>query len=142
MSVLYCLPRFLTNLIYVVMICNPRMRLNAQPSVPTVLCGDELDSQLIDNQDLCNASLNPVTVTIQAPAPTAVSACDRARTKKSRDMTKPTKGVCAQRRLRSAWASAQSDQSSLCAQWVAKDPSFLHADSEDSDRTGRMPRLI
>ena len=23
------------------------------------------------------------------------------------------------------WASAQSDQSSLCAQWVAKDPSFL-----------------
>ena len=26
--------------------------------------------------------------------------------------------------------------------WVAKDPSFLHADSEDSDQTGRMPRLI
>ena len=36
----------------------------------------------------------------------------------------------------------QSDQSSLCAHWVAKDPSFLHADSEDSDQTGRMPRLI
>ena len=31
-------------------------------------------------------------------------------------------------------------ESSLCAQWVAKDPSFLHADSEDSDQTGRMPR--
>ena len=31
---------------------------------------------------------------------------------------------------------------SLCTQWVAKDPSFLHADSEDSDQTGRMPRLI
>ena len=29
----------------------------------------------------------------------------------SRDMTKPTKWVCAQRRLRSAWASAQSDLS-------------------------------
>ena len=29
-----------------------------------------------------------------------------------------------------------------CAQWVAKDPSFLHAHSEDSDQTGRMPRLI
>ena len=57
-------------------------------------------------------------------------------------MTKPTKWLCAQRRLRSAWASAQSDKSSLCAQWVAKDPSFLHADSEDSDQTGRMPRLI
>ena len=28
----------------------------------------------------------------------------------NRDMTKPTKWVCAQRRLRSAWASAQSDQ--------------------------------
>ena len=33
-------------------------------------------------------------------------------------------------------------ESSLCAQWVAKDPSFLHADSENSDQTGRMPRLI
>ena len=54
------------------------------------------------------------------------------------DMTKPTKWGCAQRRLRSAWAS----ESSLCAQWVAKAPSFLHADSEDSDQTGRMPRLI
>ena len=35
-----------------------------------------------------------------------------------------------------------SDKSSLCAQWVAKDSSFLHADSEDSDQFGRMPRLI
>ena len=59
----------------------------------------------------------------------------------SDDMTKPTKWVWAQRRLRSAWASAQSDQSSLCAHWVARDPSFLHADSKDSDQTGRMPRL-
>ena len=33
-------------------------------------------------------------------------------------------------------------ESSLCAQWVAKGPSFLHADSKDSDQTGRMPRLI
>ena len=57
-------------------------------------------------------------------------------------MTKPTKWVCPQRRLRSAWASAQSDQSSLCAQWVAKDPSFLHVDSEYPDQTGWMPRLI
>ena len=50
--------------------------------------------------------------------------------------------MCAQRRLRSAWASTQSDQPSLWAQWVAKDPSFLHADNEDSDQTGRMPSLI
>ena len=33
-------------------------------------------------------------------------------------------------------------ESSLCAQLVAKDPSFLHANSIDSDQTGRMPRLI
>ena len=32
----------------------------------------------------------------------------------SRDMTKPTKWLCAQRRLRSAWVSAQSDQSLRC----------------------------
>ena len=32
----------------------------------------------------------------------------------SRDMTKPTKCVCAQRRLRSAWASAKSDQILHC----------------------------
>ena len=32
----------------------------------------------------------------------------------SQIMTKPTKWLCAQRRLRSAWASAQSDQSLRC----------------------------
>ena len=44
---------------------------------------------------------------------------------------KSNKMTCAQRRLWSAWASAQSDQSLLSAQRVAKDPSFHHADSED-----------
>ena len=39
--------------------------------------------------------------------------------------------------IRPAWS-----ESLLCVQWVAKDPRFLHADSEDSDQTGRMPRLI
>ena len=39
--------------------------------------------------------------------------------------------------IRPVWS-----ESSLCAQWVAKGPSFLHADSEDSAQTGRMPRLI
>ena len=33
-------------------------------------------------------------------------------------------------------------ESLLCTQCLAKDPWFLHADSEDSDQTGRMPRLI
>ena len=44
---------------------------------------------------------------------------------------------CAQRRLRSAWASAQSDQSlrSALIGSKAKDPSFLHADSENCDQT-------
>ena len=55
--------------------------------------------------------------------------------KMSHDMTKPTKWVCAQRRHSLISVLA-------CTQWVAKDPSFLHADSEDSDQTGRMPRLI
>ena len=32
--------------------------------------------------------------------------------------------------------------SSLFAKWAAKDPSFLHVDSEVSDQTGRMPGLI
>ena len=39
--------------------------------------------------------------------------------------------------IRPVWS-----ESSLCAHWVAKDPSFLHADSEDTDQSGRMPRLI
>ena len=33
-------------------------------------------------------------------------------------------------------------ESSLCAQWAAKDPSFLQADSEDADQTGQIPRLF
>ena len=39
--------------------------------------------------------------------------------------------------IRPVWS-----ESSQCAQWVAKDPSFLRAGSEDSDQTGRLPRLI
>ena len=39
--------------------------------------------------------------------------------------------------IRPVWS-----ESALCAQWVAKDPSFLHADSKESDQTGWMPRLI
>ena len=31
-------------------------------------------------------------------------------------------------------------ESSLCTQWVAQDPSFLNADSKDSDQTGWMTR--
>ena len=39
--------------------------------------------------------------------------------------------------IRQVWS-----ESLLCVYWAAKDPSFLHADSEDSEQTARMPRLI
>ena len=58
-------------------------------------------------------------------------------------MTKPTKWHVRPAKtqislgIRRVWS-----ESSLCAQWLAKGPSFLHADSEYSDQTGRMPRLI
>ena len=49
----------------------------------------------------------------------------------SRSMSKNQQNdLCAHRRLGSAWPYAESDQFSLCAQWLAKDP-MIHADSED-----------
>ena len=42
-----------------------------------------------------------------------------------------------QQNIRPVWS-----ESSQCAQWVAQDLTFHHADSEDSDQIGRMPRLI
>ena len=57
-------------------------------------------------------------------------------------MTKPTKWLCAKRRLRSAWASAQSDQFSL-SEWRKRGSLATYwVYSEDSDQTRRMPRLI
>ena len=58
-------------------------------------------------------------------------------------MTKPTKWHVRPAKtqislsIRPVWS-----ESSLCTQWVVKRPMFLHADSEDSDQTGQMPRLI
>ena len=62
----------------------------------------------------------------------------------SRLMTKPTMWLCAQRRLRSAWASAKSDQGLRCPHEECLLGSLVThwAHSEDSDQTGRMPRLI
>ena len=57
----------------------------------------------------------------------------------SRIMTKPTKWHVGPAKTQ---ISPGGSESSLCDQWVATDPTFLHADSEDSDQTGRMPRLI
>ena len=61
----------------------------------------------------------------------------------SRLMSKPTKWHVRPAKthislgIRPVWS-----ESSLCAQRVAKEPSFLHVDSKDSDQTGRMPKLI
>ena len=57
-------------------------------------------------------------------------------------MTNPTIWPVRQLKTQISLAPTQSDQSSLFAQWIAKDLMFLHADSEDSNQTGRMPRLI
>ena len=51
-------------------------------------------------------------------------------------------GMCAQRRLKSAWASTQSDQSSLSAWRNLGSLATQWVHSEDSDQTGQMPRLI
>ena len=50
--------------------------------------------------------------------------------------------LCTQRRLRSAWASAQSDQSSVSAWRKLGSLATYWAYSKDSDQTGQMPRLI
>ena len=56
--------------------------------------------------------------------------------------TKPAKWLCTQQRLRSAWASAWSDQCPLSA-WRKLGCLATHwVHSEDSDQTGQMPRLI
>ena len=58
-------------------------------------------------------------------------------------MTKPTKWHVRLPKtqislgIRPVWS-----EFSLCAKWAANDPSFLRADIEDCDQTGRMPRLI
>ena len=58
-------------------------------------------------------------------------------------MTKPTKRYLHSLNTQiSLGIHPVRSETSLCTQWVAKDPSFLRADSEDSDQTGRMPRLI
>ena len=63
----------------------------------------------------------------------------------SQRMTKPTKWhVCPVKTEICLGIHPVWSEFLLCAQWVlvAKDPSFLHADSEDSDQSGQMPMLI
>ena len=56
-------------------------------------------------------------------------------------MTKPTEWPVRPAKTQISLCSVRSE-SSLCAKWVADDPVCLHANSEDSDQTGRTPRLI
>ena len=57
-------------------------------------------------------------------------------------MTKPTRWLCAQWRLRSAWASAQSDQSLRCALSEKLRTQAFFKRTAKTDQTGGMPRLI
>ena len=60
----------------------------------------------------------------------------------SHNMTKPTKWLCAQRRLRSAWASAQSDQSLRHPLEETLGPWLPIECTAKTDQAGWMPRLI
>ena len=66
----------------------------------------------------------------------ALKPCERRPDKSNNVTVRPAKTEISLG-IRPVWS-----ESSLCAQWIAKDLSFLHADSEDSDQTGQMPRLI
>ena len=74
---------------------------------------------------------------------TLMLSCKAIQNHLSRIMTKPTKWHVRPWKtqislgIRPVWS-----ESSLCAQWVAMGLSFLHADSKDSDQTGRMSRLV
>ena len=62
----------------------------------------------------------------------------------SRHMTQPTKlhALAMTKAQISMGTCLVWSEIPVCIQCVAKDPSFLHADIEDSIQTGRMPRLI
>ena len=66
-----------------------------------------------------------------------VNSCGSILIHRSRNMTKPTKRVCAQQKLRSSWASAQSDQSLLWRNLGSLATHWVH--SENSDQAGRCP---
>ena len=58
----------------------------------------------------------------------------------SRDMTKPTKWLCTQQRLWSAWASAQTDQSLRCVlNWQLRTQAFFMRTAKTLIRLGGCP---
>ena len=82
-------------------------------------------------------------VAIMFSGPESLKSSFLSRQLMSRLMTKPTKWLLRPAKtlislgIRPVWS-----EFSLWALWVAKDPSFLHADNEDSDQTRQMPKLI
>ena len=87
------------------------------------------------NSTFSAALLNPENISTSTYYP-AVSTYEPPRDKTNKMTVLPAKTQISLG-TRPVWSA-----SSPCAQWVANDSSFLHADSEDSDQTGRMPRLI
>ena len=57
-------------------------------------------------------------------------------------MTKSTKWSVHPAKTQISLGIPDRSESWLCALWVAKNPMLLHADREDSDQTGWLPRLI
>ena len=87
---------------------------------------------LLDNMYACSHMQSHITYRFNSIAWACFNTDEPPHDKTNKMTVRPAKT-----QIRPVWS-----ESSLCAKWVAKDPSFFHADSEDSDQTGRMPRLI
>ena len=89
---------------------------NGQEVIPTITTDVYTINNVQPSSDgsyYCEASNTYGTVTSSA-SPIALSVQCEFATILNRNRTEPTKRVCSQRRLRSAWASTQSDKSLHC----------------------------
>ena len=102
-----------------------------------------LNSHLGSNPDLCYVQYRVITNhVIKRFRCTCTMIKDYNNSKISCLMTKPTKWLCTQQRLRSAWAFAQSDQSLRCPQEESVRPYLPIECIVKTDQTRWMPRLI
>ena len=110
------------------------VRNNWKPSCPG-RCrthGEQLKTKAVKS---CNSVTAPNYKLLLRSRPCRVIVITEPRHDKTNKMSVHPAKVQISLGIRPVWS-----ESSLCAQWVAKDPIFLHADSEDSDQTGRMLR--